>query len=230
VHRFLFASLPPRAEMPFADHNRLAFKQAVVVRQNLMKTFLPIFFLFSALAFTATAQPSPVNPPPVAEDYGKVVESLLTREAVADCIDRMDQLIDEGEHGLVDDLPHPGMIGITTKQGLHFEFSATNIQKEAIIYYLIISRNGKELKYSEATEFAALFADRAGLPHAINVREADKPIFYAQWAIEPSTWKAMHKMMIKVRTENRSVKDPLRAFTIAVEREQQARAEVLRRR
>ena len=158
------------------------------------------------------------------------MESLLAPEALADCIDKMDRLIDEGEHGVVDDQPHPGMIDTVTKQGLHFEFSATNIKDEAIIYYLTVSRGGKELKYSEATEFVALFADRAGLTHPINVSEGDKPIFYAQWLIKPSTWKAMHKMMVKVRAENRAVKDPIKAFSYAVEREMEARAEAIRKR
>ena len=68
-----------------------------------------------------------------------------------------------------------------------------------------------------------------GLPHPINVTEGDKPIFYAQWLIKPSTWKKMRKMMIKVRAENRAEKDPLRAFTAAVNRELEARAETAMR-
>ena len=189
-----------------------------------MKTFLTLFFLLAISAYAAAPQTSTIGPPPpAAEDYDKAVEGLLTREALADCIEKLDLLIDEGEHGVVDDQPHPGMIDIATKQGLHFEFSATNIQKEAIIYYLTISRDGKELKYSEATEFAALFADRAGLTHPINVSEGDKSIFYAQWLIKPNTWKAMRKMMVKVRAENRAVKDPFKAFELAITHETNAR-------
>jgi len=64
----------------------------------------------------------------------------------------------------------------------------------------------------------------SALPHAAIQGNANKPIFYAQWLIKPSTWKALRKMMVKVRAENRSVKDPLKAFTLAVEREMAARS------
>jgi hypothetical protein len=189
-----------------------------------MKIFLPLFFLLTASVCAAAPQTTTVGPQPVKEDYAAFVESVLTREAIAECIVLLDRLIDEGEHGVVDDQPDPGMVEVTTKQGLHFEFSATNIEKEAIIYYLTVSRGGKELKYSEATEFAALFADRAGLTHPINITEGDKPIFYAQWLIKPSTWKSMHKMMVKVRTQNRAIKDPVKAFGVAISHEMDARA------
>ena len=190
-----------------------------------MKSFLTSLILFVAATCMAAPQSTTIGPQPVVEDYGKAVASLLTREAIADCIIRLDALINEGEHGVVDDQPDPGMIETVTRQGLHFEFSAAIIGKEAIIYYLTISRGGKNFKYSEATQFAALFADRAGLPHPINITEGDKPIFYAQWLIKPSTWKAMRKMMVKARAEYRSEKDPLRAFTAAVNRELEARAQ-----
>jgi hypothetical protein len=195
-----------------------------------MKIFLIVFLLFATTAYAEAPQTTTIGPQPVKEDYGKFIESVMTREALAECISQMDHLVDAGEHGVVDDQPDPGMVETFTRQGLHFEFSVTNIEKEAIVYYLTISRGGKELKYSEATIFAALFADRAGLPHPINITEGDKPVFYAQWLIKPSTWKSMYKMMLKVRTENRSEKDPLQAVTLAVGREMDARAETLRKR
>jgi predicted transcriptional regulator len=122
------------------------------------------------------------------------------------------------------------MLEVTTKQGLRFDFSVTLIEKEAIIYYLTISRSDLEFKYSEAAKFAALFADRAGLPHPVNLSEGDKSIFYAQWLIKPSTWKSMHKMITKVRAANRAEKDPSKAFAIAIDREMEARAEAIRKR
>lgn len=192
---------------------------------NLMKIFLSLLFFLTAFALIAAPQSTTIGPQPIKEDYGQFVESLTTRDALADCIKLMDQLIDEGEHGVVDDKPKPGMLEIATKQGLHIEFSVTNIQKEAIIYYMTISRGGKDLKYSEATSFAALLADRAGLTHPINITEGDKPIFYAQWLIKPSTWKSMRKMMLKVRAQNRSEKDPLRAFGNAIGNEMNGRAQ-----
>jgi hypothetical protein len=189
-----------------------------------MKIFPTLFLVLVASVCAAAPQTTTIGPQAVPEDYSKFVESVLTREAITECVALLDRLIDEGEHGVVDDLPDPGMIEVATKQGLHFEFSVTNIEKEAIIYYLTVSRGGKELKYSEATEFAALFADRAGLTHPINITEGDKPIFYAQWLIKPSTWKAMHKMMVKVRAENRAIKDPIKAFGQAISHEMDARA------
>ena len=195
-----------------------------------MKTFLIVFFLFAASAYAAAPQTSTIGPPPVKEDYNKSLENLMTQENLSDCISMMDRLIDEGEHGVTDNQPHPGMLEVNTKAGLHLEFSATSIPKEAIIYYLTISRNGLELKYSDTAKFAALFADRAGLPHPVNLSEGDKSIFYGQWLIKPSTWKSMHKMMIKVRTANRAEKDPLKAFSVAIEREMEARAEAIRNR
>jgi len=189
-----------------------------------MKTLLTLILLLTASACVAAPQTTTVGPQPAKEDYAAFVESILTREAITECVSLLDRLIDEGEHGVVDDQPDPGMLEVATKQGLHFEFSAANIEKEAVIYYLTVSRGGKDLKYSEATEFAALFADRAGLPHPINITEGDKPIFYAQWLIKPSTWKSMHKMMVKVRTENRSIKDPVKAFGLAISHEMDARA------
>ena len=190
-----------------------------------MKTFLLLFSLLAASALAAAPQTTTEGPQAVKEDYGKFIESQMTREALAECIKFMDQMIDAGEHGVVDDQPDPGMLEFSTKQGLHFEFSATNVKKEAIIYYLTISRGGKELKYSEATQFAALFADRAGLTHPINVSEGDKPVFYAQWLIKPSTWKSMRKMMIKVRAYNRAEKDPFKVFSLAIANEMDARAQ-----
>jgi hypothetical protein len=189
-----------------------------------MKNLLTSFILAIAAACVAAPQTTTTGPQAVEEDYGKVVESLLTREAISDCIIRLDSLIDEGEHGVVDDQPHPGMVETVTRQGLHFEFSASIIGKEAIIYYLTVSRSGKDFKYSEATQFAALFADRAGLPHPITITEGEKPIFYAQWLIKRSTRKAMRKMMVKTRAAYRAEKDPLRAFTAAVNHELEARA------
>ncbi len=190
-----------------------------------MKTLLSLLFLLAASALAAAPQSTTINPQPAKEDYGQFVESQTKRDALGECIKFLDQMIDAGEHGVVDDKPDPGMLEYTTPQGLHFEFSATNIKKEAIIYYLSISRSGKELKYSEATAFAALFADRAGLTHPINITEGDKPIFYAQWLIKPSTWKKMHKMMVTVRAQNRMEKDPLKAFNFAIANEMDARAQ-----
>jgi hypothetical protein len=196
-----------------------------------MKIFLAVFLLLTANAYATDAQKAASEPSaPTKTDDNKPLDSLLTRENLADCIAALDRLIDEGEHGTIDDKPHPGMVETATKMGLNFEFSATIIQKEAIIYYLTISRGGLELKYSDAAKFAALFADRAALPHPIDLKEGDKAIFYAQWLIKPSEWKSMKKLMLKYRAINRAEKDPFKAFSIGIEREMDARAEALRNR
>jgi len=98
-----------------------------------MRAILPYLILFLAMTAMAAPPSTTIGPQPVAEDYAKAVEGLLTRDAIADCILRLDALIEEGEHGVVDDQPHPGMIETVTQQGLHFEFSAAIIGKEAII-------------------------------------------------------------------------------------------------
>jgi len=196
-----------------------------------MKLLLPVFILLAVMA-SAADTPQPVVPPPAQakEDYNKFIETAQTRESLAECISKLDQLIDEGEHGVTDKLPDPGMVETTTKQGLHFEFSATIIEKEAVIYYLTVSRGGLEFKYSDAVKFASLFADRAALPHPINLTEGDKPVFYAQWLIKPSGWKSMKKLMFKYRAINRAEPDPFKAFSIAIERELEARSEAERKR
>ena len=105
-----------------------------------------------------------------------------------------------------------------TKLGLHLAFCIIS-NKQVVIYYLIISRNGEELGFADAAKLAAFFGDRAGLPHPVAITEGEKPVFYAQWLIKRSDWDAMHKMMVKVRAENRSEKDPRKAFVTAIIRE-----------
>jgi len=198
---------------------------AVVACLLSMKTIFAVFLLAGVLASFAADPQTPVAPSNPKEDYNQFLAQSVTRENLVDCITVMDRLVDEGEHGVVDKEPDPGMVEATTKSGLHCEFSTTDI-KEAIIYYLKISRNGKDLKYSDAVKFAALFTDRAGLPHPIDMSEGDKSTFIVQWLIKPSQWKSMHKMMIKVRAQNRAEKDPMKALIVAIEREMDARAAV----
>jgi len=193
-----------------------------------MKLLLPLLLvllapaLFAADALNArTSQAAEAQ-----ENYSQAMAALLTREALADCIATLDKLITDGEHGVMDDQPDPGMVEANTKLGLHFEFSASVIKKEATIYYLTLSRSGRDFTYSDAMKFAALFADRAALPHPISMTEGDKQIFYAQWLIKPSQWKSTRKKMLKYRVVNRAETDPLRALGLAINRELDARSAV----
>ncbi|HTQ32223.1 MAG TPA: hypothetical protein VMI53_13510 [Opitutaceae bacterium] len=185
------------------------------------------YFIFTLLiilvgmAATTTAQVQSPAPPPAADDYAAFAAQMTSAANLDDCIARMDQLIDAGEQppasrtGL-------NMVAADTKNGFHMEFCVVST-KSAIIYYLVFSRKGLDLTFSDATKMIALFCDRAGLPHPIIITEGEKPVFYAQWLIKPSDWKDLRKMMLKVRAENRAEKDPQKAFVTAVVRELNAR-------
>jgi hypothetical protein len=53
-------------------------------------------------------------------------------------------------------------------------------------------------------------------------------VFYVQWLIKPKEWKAVRKMMLKVRASNRAEKDVSKAFMLAIDREMSARETTLR--
>lgn len=185
-----------------------------------MKLFLFLLALSCVPACLADSAAPAAAPAP--DNYPEFLAACAKRENVVECIALMDRLITAGEHGLVDKEPDLGMVDGTTRFGLRIEFSTTDI-KEAIVYYLRISRAGKPLRYDDAAKFAALFTDRAGLPHPVNLTEGDRSTFCAEWLFKPSSWKAMHKMMDKVRAENRAETDPVKVFLGAVSREVEAR-------
>ena len=147
--------------------------------------------------------------------YQQFLDQMVTPENLTDCIAKMDILIDAAEH--LSEVSESGSQGLDaeTKIGLHLSFRIVR-NEAAVVYYLVTSRNGQELAFADATKLAALFGDRAGLPHPVAITEGEKPVFYAEWLIKHSDWKSMKKMMVKVRAENRSEKDPRRAFVIAI--------------
>jgi len=147
---------------------------------------------------------------------------MVSPENLKDCISKIDGLIDEEEHLAEISQGVPQSLDAETKLGLHFSFRII-IGKDAVLYYLVVSRNGQELAFADGARLVALFCDRAGLPHPVAITEGEKPVFYAEWPIKHSDWKSMKKMMAKVRIENRSEKDPQQAFVIAVNREIAAR-------
>lgn len=186
--------------------------------------FLFLTFLVASVgaAKAQVAQPQASPPAPAANDYAAFVANMISPENLADSIARMDELIDAGERPAASPQDTPSPVAVDTKMGLHMEFCVAST-RGAVIYYLTFSRKGLELKFSDATRMIALFGDRAGLPHPIIITEGENSLFYARWFIKPSEWKEMRKMMLKVRAENRSEKDPQKAFVIAVLRELNAR-------
>jgi hypothetical protein len=160
--------------------------------------------------------------PATGSTYQQFFEQMVTPENLTDCISKMDALIDEEERLAVVSQGVPQTLETETKLGLHFSFRII-ISNDGVVYYLVVSRNGQELSFDDGAKLTALFCDRAGLPHPVAITEGEKPVFYAEWLIKHSDWKAMKKMMAKVRAENRSEKNPQKAFVIAINREIAAR-------
>src|SRR5580700_11256758 len=189
---------------------------------NWMKLHLIVLTLLFASLCAADPEPAQIQAPVAGDAYQQFIAQMVTPENLTDCILRMDGIVDDTERFTSPKGAVPHRVETETKVGLHLTLSLIS-SKQAIVYYLVVSRNGQELSFSDATKMAALFCDRAGLPHPIIITEGEKPVFYAEWLIKPSDWKSMHKMMVKVRTENRSEKDPIKAFITAVNREISAR-------
>jgi hypothetical protein len=170
------------------------------------------------------ADPESAQPPAPAEGitYQQFINQLVTPENLTDCMAKMDGLIDQEEHLSAISQGAPQGLDAETKIGLHLSLRVA-VSKQIVVYYLVVSRNGQELTFADAAKLTALFCDRAGLTHPIAITEGEKPVFYAEWLIKRSDWKSMQKMMAKVRAENRSEKDPQKAFLVAINREINAR-------
>lgn len=182
---------------------------------------LPLFFASLWTADPAAAQPkAPV--PATGGAYQQFINQLVTPENVADCIAKMDGIIDQGEQLAETFKDNPHGLNAKTNIGVYLSLCIFS-GKQAVLYYLTISRGGQELSMADATKLAALFCDRAGFPHPVPVTVGEKPIYYVQWNIKRSDWRAMKKMMDKIRAENRSEKDPRKAFVAAILREINAR-------
>jgi hypothetical protein len=178
-------------------------------------SLLVVALLFASLWAAAPAAAA-------GDAYQKFIDQMVTPENVADCIAKMDGIIDQGEQLAETYKDSPHGLNAQTNIGVHLSLCIFS-GKDAVLYYLTISRGGQELLPSEATKLAALFCDRAGFPHPTTVTSGEKPIYYVQWNIKHSDWRAMKKMMDKVRAENRSEKDPQKAFATAIIREINAR-------
>jgi hypothetical protein len=187
-----------------------------------MKPYLFVLALLFASACAADPQAAQPQAPAAGNAYQQFIDQMLTPENLTDCISKMDGIVDGEEHLAATSQGSPQGLDADTRIGLHFSFRIA-ISNEAVIYYLVVSRNGQELTFADGAKLVALFCDRAGLPHPVAISEGEKPVFYARWLIKHSDWKAMKKMMAKVRTENRSEKNLQRAFIIAINREIAAR-------
>jgi len=189
---------------------------------NRMKSSLFALALLFASVFTVDRVAAQTQAPATAGTYQQFIDQMVTPENLTDCISSMDGLIDEQEHLSETSQGVPPALDAETKIGLHLSLKIIS-NEQIVVYYLVISRDGRELTFADAAKLAALFCDRAGLPHPVAITEGEKPVFYAEWLIKHSDWKAMKKMMAKVRAENRSEKDPQKAFVIAINREIAAR-------
>ncbi len=187
-----------------------------------MKPYLFALALFFSSLWAAGPVAAQPQAPVASDDYKRFVEQLVKPENLADCLSKMDGIIDEVERLSAPDQGATHGINVETNIGLHLAFCIfTN--KQEVLYYLIISRDGQELSPAAAVNLAALFCDRAGLPHPVTMTEGEKPIFYIQWHIKHSDWRAMKKKMLEVRAVNRAEKDPLKAFVAAMISEKNAR-------
>jgi hypothetical protein len=185
------------------------------------RLLLIVALLGSVRADEKPAAPPESTPPP-ASDYAEFVKQLGVREVAADLAARLDELIDTTEKRQEDSPNGSACAASDTKNGIHLEFCMA-VTSEATLYYFVVSRQGEELHLSDATKIGSFFCDRAGLPHPTALAEGEKPVFGARWLIKPSEWKSMRKMMLKVRAENRAEPNPLKAFTVAIIRELDAR-------
>jgi hypothetical protein len=159
--------------------------------------------------------------PPAQMDYRTYIAALLTPHSVTELVQVMDRLVDDAEQaGASGNAPIAA--SAETSLGLQMQYRVVE-SKEAVMVSFVLSRGGLELKISDAVKIVALFADRAGLLHPVDVREGEKPVFYAQWLIKASEWKDIRKGMLNLRARNRAEKDLIKAFVIAVTREQDAR-------
>lgn len=201
---------------------RIFWVSVHTINLNRMKSSFFALALLFASVFTVDRVAAQTQAPATAGTYQQFIDQMVTPENLTDCISSMDGLIDEQEHLSESSQGVPPALDTETKIGLHLSLKIIS-DKQIVVYYLVISRDGRELVFTDAAKLAALFCDRAGLPHPVAVTEGEKPVFYAEWLIKHSDWKAMKKMMTKVRAENRSEKDPQKAFVIAINREIAAR-------
>lgn len=154
----------------------------------------------------------------VEQEYSRFIAKLTKPESLIDFAEKADRLIDAGEKGQEGPGVGKNAVNTDTISGLHLEFAVIRTP-EVILYYASLSRNGEFLRYSDAATMLAFFCDRIGLPHPVDVKEGEKPVFHAQWLLKPSEWKVMRKKMLEIRSQARAEKDIGKALRAAVDAE-----------
>ena len=125
---------------------------------NWMKLHLIVLTLLFASLCAADPEPAQIQAPVAGDAYHQFIAQLVTPENLTDCILRMDGTIDDVERFVTSTGAVSHGVETETKVGLHLAFSILST-KQTILYYLVISRNGQELSFSDATKMAALFCD-----------------------------------------------------------------------
>lgn len=192
----------------------------------------PVVFalaLFTAAALVAGPKMVKVSAATTDSDYQTFSQQMVTVDNLADCISKMDELVDISERPVMSGDDAPRWIGADTKNGFHLAYCVAKAD-EAVIYDFAISRNGQEFGFSDAAKIIALFGDRVGLPHPIIMTAGENSSIHGRWLIKPKEWKSLKKKMMKVRAENRAEKNPVRSFEIAVLRELDAREAAQRKK
>lgn len=154
-------------------------------------------------------------------------ERFFSPENAASYVEVIDSLIERGE--ALHESPSATartkrdfLVSGDTANHLHLSFSVTE-EKGVITYFFGVSRLEQGLAYPQAVTIAALFADRAGLPHTGQLAESEKHMFYAMWMVEAATWPEVKLAVLKTRAENRKEADPQLAFKAAFDKERAVR-------
>lgn len=182
----------------------------------------------ASLLWAATLSPAEETQPAApalspADEYRQFLAEITKPAALLEFAEKADEVIDGGEKADAAGVGTGNVVRADTKTGLHLECSIIR-SPQVILYYASLSRRGEMLKYTDAATLFALFCNRAGLTHPIQIKEGEKPIFYAQWLIKPSDWKELRKKMLEVRAANRAETDIVKALKTAVGQEVAARA------
>jgi len=172
--------------------------------------------LFLMLCVKMPAQPKPAEK-----------ERFFSPENAASYIAVIDTLVERGEAIYESSVPaqsaKDSLVSGDTINRLHLSFSVT-AQNGVVTYFFGVSRLDEGLSPPQAVIIAALFADRAGLPHTGQLSESEKHLFYAMWLVQSKSWTEVKQAILKTRSENRKEKDPQLAFKAAFDKERAVRS------
>src|ERR1035441_5566791 len=109
-----------------------------------MKSYLFALALLFASLWAAAPAAAQAQTPAAGDAYKKFADQMVTPENVADCIAKMDGIIDEGEQLAKNFKDSPHGLNAETNIGLQLSLCIFS-GKKAVLYYLTISRGGQEL-------------------------------------------------------------------------------------